>query len=91
MTGQMVSIRQKTRNTNSVTSTTAQQFCKRFCGASSRSVKVSDRVHDHAKRIMVSDWAVGEHMGENAKIQVHLALQRLNRFVNGFVERLHGV
>ena len=38
------SIRQKTRNTNSLTSTTAQPFCKRFCGASSRSVRLSERV-----------------------------------------------
>ena len=33
---------------------------------------------------------MGEHMAENAEIQVYVALQRLDRFVNGFVERLHG-
>ena len=81
----------KCENTSSLSSTTAQPFCERFHGVSSRSLKVYDRVQDHAKRIIGSDWAVGEHMAENAEVQVHLALQRLNRFVNGFGERLHGV
>ena len=43
------SIRRKTRNTNGLTSTMAQPFCKRFCGASSQSVKVSDRAQHQAK------------------------------------------
>ena len=37
------SIRRKSQNTSGLTSTTAEPFCKRFCGVSSRSVKVSDR------------------------------------------------
>ena len=69
----------------------AQPFDKRFCGVSSQSPKVSDWVQDHAKRTMVRYWAVGEHMEKNTNIKVHLPLQRLNRFVNGFVERFHGV
>ena len=44
MTGQLVSIRQKTWNTNYLTSTTAQPFRKRFCGAFLWSVRVSERV-----------------------------------------------
>ena len=36
------SIRRKSQNTSGLTSTMAQLFCKRFCGVSSQSVKVSD-------------------------------------------------
>ena len=43
------SIRRKPWNTSGLTSTTAQPFCKRFCGASSWSVKVSDRAQHQAK------------------------------------------
>ena len=49
------SIRRKTRNTSGLTSTTAQPFCKQFCGVSSRSVKVSDRAQYQAKWAIVSD------------------------------------
>ena len=49
------SIRRKTQNTSRLTSTTAQPFCKRFCGVSSRSVKVSDRAQYQAKWAIVSD------------------------------------
>ena len=49
------SIRRKTQNTSGLTSTTAQPFCKRFCGVSSQSVKVSDRAQYQAKWAIVSD------------------------------------
>ena len=39
----------KTQNTRSLASTTAQPFCKWFCGASSQSVKVSGQDQDHTK------------------------------------------
>ena len=49
------SIRRKPWNTSGLTSTTAELFCKWFCGASSRSVKVSDRAQHQAKWAIVSD------------------------------------
>ena len=54
-------------------------------------MKVSEWVQDHAKQTILSDWANGEHKAKNTKIKVHLPPQRLNRFVNGFVERVRGV
>ena len=87
----MVSIRQKTRNTSGLTFTMAQMFCKQFCGAPSRGVKVSEQVQDHAKQSILSDWESGEHKAKNTKIKVHLPPQRLNHFVNSFVKRVRGV
>ena len=49
------SIRRKPWNTSGLTSTTAQPFRKRFCGASSQSVKVSDQAQHQAKWAIVSD------------------------------------
>ena len=68
-----------------------EPFHKWFCGTSSQSVEVSKQVQDYTKRSTVCDGAVREHMAKSRKIQVHLTLQWLNRFVNGFVERLRGV
>ena len=81
----------KTWTTSLLTFTTAQPFCKRFCGASSLGVEVSERVQDYEKRTILSDWANGEQKAKNTKIKVHLPPQWLNRFVNGFVEHVRGV
>ena len=74
---QMVSIRQKTRNTKSLTSTTAQPFRRRFCGASSRSVGLSERVRDYGKRTIVSGWADGEYKAKNMKYKFSYLHNRL--------------
>ena len=91
MTEQIVSIRQKTPITNSLSSTMAQQFCKQLCGVSSLSLKVSKRVKDHAKRTMVSVWADGEHTAKNTKIQIHIPPKQSNEFISGLLEHFHPV
>jgi hypothetical protein len=69
----------------------SQSFHEQFCGAFSGCKSLSKRAQDHAKRTTVNTGAVGEHKGKKAKIEIHISLQRVNRFMNGFVERFHGV